>query len=350
MAGAAPYPILDPDDPAFKGKKWEDVEAELNKRDKFMLATSGFDTESTEHTGPSTANPGRAYVATFPWEEKVEPFERPAGCTQKNWSHTVLKYKIGDGIATLTMEKQNNTLDPGMLDALQDAIMDLEGQKDVRVVCLKGEGKVFSSGFDPKFFMSESTMSEKEIVKVQLQFARILYYFQRLPQWTVALVHGSAMGASIGLLCACDFVVAVKGAFFGMTEAKLGLVPSVSIPYIMKRISAMANTRQLILAAVNFSAENAKEYGLIDEVVEDADGLKAELKKVCDRLALCAPGAVAATKKVVINLPGQPPSSFLLNYVAGVVAEVRNGSEAKAGIESIQSKKKPVWADKPIMP
>merc|ERR1712060_679297 len=110
--------------------------------------------------------------------------------------------------------------------------------------------------------------SEEDIKVVQLQFGKILYFLQRLPQLTVALVQGSTMGAAVGLVCACDMVISVKGAFYAMSETKLGAVATTSIPYITRRIRFIKNVFQLILAGASLSAETAKDYGIVSEVVE----------------------------------------------------------------------------------
>lgn len=345
------YPLLDPDDNRFRGKSMDIVEKELNDRDAHFMAMSGYDIEIPETSGPNYMDPCKPLYSLFPWEESVDTFDKKPQCTLKDWKYTCLKYEvIKSQCAVLTFSKgdKNNTFDPEMLDALQDAIMDLQKQKQVRVVILRSTGKLFSNGLDPKYLMSESQMTSKQIEKTHLQLAKIFYFWQRLPQFTLALVQGSAMGASIGLLCACDMIVAVKGAFFGMSEAKLGVVASTSIPYIMRRITYANNARQLILAATSLSAEMAKDYGVINEVVEDENGLNEQAKTMLQKLTLCGPGAVAATKEVVLNTAGQPPSSFLLNYVAKTMAKVRASPEAKSGIQAIQEKKKPLWAANPI--
>merc|ERR1712039_625527 len=202
----------------------------------------------------------------------------------------------------------------------------------------------FSSGLDPKYLINETNLTEEQITTIHLQLAKILYFLQRLPQFTVALVQGSTMGAAVGLICACDMVISVKGAFYAMSETKLGAVATTSIPYITRRIRFIRNVYQLVLAGASLSAETAKDYGIVSEVVESEADLSVKCKTICDMMTLCAPGAVAATKEVVMNTVGVPISSFLLNYVASVAADVRNGPEAKSGIKSIQEKKKPAWA------
>mmetsp|Transcript_22367 Transcript_22367/g.42167 ORF Transcript_22367/g.42167 Transcript_22367/m.42167 type:complete len:355 (+) Transcript_22367:63-1127(+) len=343
---------MDADDPSIRGKPWEMVEKVLNQRDAYMASLSGYDLEHSEPRGPSFNDPCRPLYTTFPWEEKVEGFSKPASCTQKNWRHSCLKYKLGSQCATLELDTGDgaNGLNPTVLDAFQDAIMDLQERSDVRVVILKSVGKFFSQGFDPKHLMKESTMSDEEIISFQTQFAKILYFMQRLPQLTVVLIQGTVMGAAIGLVCACDYVISVKGAFFTMSETKLGAVPATALPYITRRCTFIKNVYQLVLAGANLSAEVAEEYGFVDKVVDESKDLEAECQTTCDRMTLCAPGAVAATKEVVMNTVGVPPSSFMMNYVAGIMADIRAGPEGKAGMEAVQNKARPTWANSPIAP
>ncbi|OLP83978.1 putative enoyl-CoA hydratase, mitochondrial [Symbiodinium microadriaticum] len=171
---------------------------------------------------------------------------------------------------------------------------------------------------------------------------------RRLQQLTVALIQGTAMGAGIGLVCACDYVISVKSAFFTMSETKLGAVPATALPYITRRCTFIKNVYQLVLAGANLSSEIAEEYGFVDKVVDEVKDLETECQAVCDRMTLCAPGAVAATKDVVMNTVGVPPSSFMMNYVAGIVADIRAGPECKAGMQAVLNKTRPKWADTPI--
>merc|ERR1719157_520963 len=112
------------------------------------MSSMGYDLEAPEESGPDLAHPCRPLMSTFPWEEKIDGFQKPASCTLENWKHTCLTYTVGAGCATLQFAKaaRNNSLDPAMLDALQDAILDLQTQTDIRVVVLRAEGKLFCSG------------------------------------------------------------------------------------------------------------------------------------------------------------------------------------------------------------
>jgi methylglutaconyl-CoA hydratase len=302
----------------------------------------GYDLEEPEENGPSAAHPSRPLYSTFPWEEKIEGFAKKAQCDHKNWKHTCLKYTLGKGCATLALQKPG--IDPSVLDALQDAVLDLQTQKDVRVVILRSDaGKLFCQGLDPKYILSESGLGADEIKANHTQLAKVLYFLSALPQIVIGLVQGSAMGAGVGLLCACDMVYTFKGAFFSMNEGKLGTTPSTSLPYIMRRIKYMADTRQLVLAGENFTANRAKEVGLVTEVYEEFKDVEAACTDLLTKMTVCAPSAVAATKEVVRNTLGQAPSSFMMNYVSTVLTA--SPEEGRRGVEAVQSKKKPAWAE-----
>ncbi|CAE7942407.1 echs1 [Symbiodinium necroappetens] len=233
-------------------------------------------------------------------------------------------------------------------------------------------------------------------------------YFGRLQQLTVALIQGTAMGAGTSRptavdraysknsnrltkqqqILACDFAdffdswgtlsnfvgdgvlssgisTTLSGVFgnsngSGLDPVKglcpetgkfwLGPVPATALPYITRRCTFIKNVYQLVLAGANLSSEIAEEYGFVDKVVDEVKDLETECQAVCDRMTLCAPGAVAATKDVVMNTVGVPPSSFMMNYVAGIVADIRAGPECKAGMQAVLNKTRPKWADTPIAP
>lgn len=336
-------------DPLYEGQTWDHIEKLLAERDAHVLGASGFDIEYPGHEYTTAMDPNKTFDASYPWEEKIEPFEKKASCSQKNWKHTCLRFDVGQQVATLTLAKaNNNSIDTDVLDALQDAITDLQGRRDVRMVVVKAEGKMFSSGLDAKFLMSESDLSEEDIVRRHLQLARIFHFLQRLPQYTVALVQGSVMGVSLGLICACDMVIAVKGAFIQINEPKLGLVPTTAIPFILRRARHTAGAQQLLLAGISVSAGKAQEYGMFDMVVERPEELAAEAQNICKKISLCAPGAVASTKSIITNILGQAPHSGTLNYIATEIVRVRKTAEARNGLAAIQSKKKPPWAERPI--
>merc|ERR1719497_247922 len=91
---------------------------------------------------------------------------------------------------------------------------------------------------------------------------------QLLPQFTICLANGSAMGGGIGVVCCCDYVIAVKKAYFVLSEVKIGVIPATISPYVIAKIGT-SNAKRFFCEAENISASKAQEYGMVNEVVEN---------------------------------------------------------------------------------
>ena len=126
----------------------------------------------------------------------------------------------------------------------------------------------------------------------------------RSPKAVVASVQGAALGGGAGLAAVADVVVAEEGAQFGFTEVRLGLVPAVISPYVVRKIGASA-ARELFLTGERFGAARAAAIGLVHRVVK-LDELDAAVDARVRELLQAAPGAVAAAKGLVRGVHGRP--------------------------------------------
>src|SRR6202034_925702 len=106
-----------------------------------------------------------------------------------------------------------------------------------------------------------------------MEMARMLAHLHSLPMLTVALVEGGAFGGGAGLAAACDMSIATADARFAFSEVKLGLVPATVSPYVVAAIGAR-RARALFASGRTFDADAAREFGLVDEVVADAEALE----------------------------------------------------------------------------
>merc|ERR1719356_2243497 len=91
----------------------------------------------------------------------------------------------------------------------------------------------------------------------QLSAAKQWDTWAKLPQFTICLVNGSAMGGGVGCVCCCDYVIAVKKAYFVLSEVKIGVIPATISPYVIAKIG-IANSKKLFCCAENYNAERAK--------------------------------------------------------------------------------------------
>src|SRR5262249_40149042 len=128
--------------------------------------------------------------------------------------------------------------------------------------------------------------------------ARMLRVLASSPKPTIARVQGAALGGGVGLVAACDLAIAAKRATVGFSEVKLGIIPAVISPHVIRKIGP-ARARELFVLGERFDSERALALGLLSKVVEDEKALDAAIAETVASLRTSAPGAVAAAKELV---------------------------------------------------
>jgi methylglutaconyl-CoA hydratase len=156
----------------------------------------------------------------------------------------------------------------------------------------------------------------------------------------VASVQGAALGGGAGLVAVADIVVAEEGAMFGFTEVRLGLVPAVISPYVIRKIGVSA-ARELFLTGERFTAARAASIGLVHRVVKLPE-LDAAVDERVSEILQAAPGAVASAKDLVRSVAGRPVES-VRDLVCERIAERRASPEGKEGLAAFLEKRKPGW-------
>lgn len=328
---------------------WLTIERQLDLKEAELLRKEGVNV-SQGHVDGYKYRPKIVHAEKFPWEVLPMPSYQMQ-CSSGNWSHPDLKFEVGEGIVYLTINRPdaNNALNDTLSQALHDATVELHQRKDIRVVVLQAAGKLFCAGGDSRIFADAAAMTDADNRKAAVSFMKFLYAFQCLPQFTVGLAQGSAMGSGVGLLCACDMVVAVKGARFTVAEVKLGTTPATIAPYLSRKVGA-SHAKRLLCSAENITAEAAKTIGLVTQVVDSEADFQEVLEKVCEKMTLAAPLAAARAKRLCQNVSLQPLTTKLLEYTGGELASIRIGEEAIKGMIAVQAKTKPFWAETPVKP
>jgi len=334
---------------AVKSQDWNEIESYLAQKELELLQKDGIIVPEGHLSGYKYTSVTKV-VDKQTWEVQPVPNGAPK-CTSANWHHTDVNFELGEGIAYITLNRPdaNNALNDTISQGLHDACFELSFRKDIRVVVLRAEGRMFCAGGDPKSFADAAAMSEADTRKSAISFMKFLYFFQCLPQFTIGLVQGSAMGSGIGLLAACDMVCAVATARFTVSEVKLGTCPATIAPFIVRKIGP-THAKRMLCTAENISAATAKQMGLITEVVDDEADFSKWVENLCEKLTLCAPNASARSKRLVQNVSQRPLSIKLLEYTGGELADIRIGEEAIKGMIAVQAKTKPYWAETPIKP
>lgn len=251
-----------------------------------------------------------------------------------------------DGVVFVTINRpeKKNAFDAATIAALNEAFETLHGADHVRVVFLRGAGGTFSAGADLGWMADAVDWSESDNRDDAMGLAKMLKALHDVPALTVALVEGAAMGGGAGLVAACDMAVAVKGARFAFSEVRLGLIPATIAPYVVEAVGARI-ARALFMTADVFSAEAAREFGLVGHVLASADEIDGFVQAFADGMKACAPGAVGEAKRLVHHVANHRIDGGLMEDTARRIARARVSDEGQEGVRAFLDKRKPSWAE-----
>jgi methylglutaconyl-CoA hydratase len=249
-------------------------------------------------------------------------------------SDRVLQVSVSAGVATLTLDSpaNRNALSRAMRAQLRDALLEALADDAVRVVVLDHTGRVFCSGMD----LSEAAGGGAQEQGVR-EFPELLQAIWSSPKPVVAAVRGPARAGGVGLLAACDVVVAASSATFAFSEVRLGIVPAVISAVVLPRMVPHIAHRLMLTGQV-FDAEVAATGGLVDVVVPDAD-VSGELRAQLVHLTAGAPAALAETKRLLRERMPDLDFDPLLELSARYFA----GEEGQEGIAAFREKRPARW-------
>lgn len=240
----------------------------------------------------------------------------------------------------LNRPEVRNAFDEEVIRALSACAASAADDPSVRVVVLSGKGKAFCAGADLGWMAKAIAYSQVENLADAEDFARMLERIDTLPKPVIGRVHGSALGGGVGLAAVCDIVVAADDATFGLTEVKLGILPAVISPYVLRKIGVSA-ARDLFLSGTRFGAARARELGLVHEVVPESE-LDAAIDRRISELLSSAPNAVAAAKALIRDVAGESPKD-VIGLTTSRIAAHRVSPEGQEGMRAFLQKRKPDW-------
>lgn len=244
----------------------------------------------------------------------------------------------------LDRSERRNAFDEHLAAALKTAFTEVASRADVRVVVLSGAGEAFCAGGDLQWMKRAAGWSRAENQADAAAFQQAFEAVDRCPKPVIVRVHGAALGGGAGLVAVCDVALAATGTTLGFPEVRIGLVPGVISPYVVRRIGVAA-ARRLFLTGERFDAEVALALGLVDGVAPP-EQLDAEVETVVQHLLAGAPGAQGGAKSLVRALAalGDPCSAEGLRLAREAIAEARASEEGREGIGAFLEKRKPRWA------
>ena len=245
--------------------------------------------------------------------------------------------------ATVTLDRPDtrNAFNDETIAELTRAFRELGEDDDLRAIILAANGPAFCAGADLNWMKKMAGYTHAENQADALQLAEMLRTIYLCPKPVVAKVQGDCYAGGMGLVAACDIVVAADEANFCLSEVKLGLIPATISPYVIKAMGENA-ARRYFLTAERFPAREALRIGFAHEVVA-AGALDAKVAEIVKALVNNSPNAVRQAKALVRDVVGQTVDDALLADTAERIAHIRASEQGREGVASFLEKRKPNW-------
>lgn len=247
-------------------------------------------------------------------------------------------------IATVTLNRPEvrNAFNEALIAELTEAFQTLGQDTTLRAIVLAAEGKAFCAGADLNWMQAMAGYSWEENHADATRLADMLWTLYSCPVPVIARVQGDVYAGGVGLVACCDLVVAVEGAGFCLSEAKLGLLPATISPYVVRALGEQAS-RRYVVTAERFSAAEAHRLGLVHELVATPEQLDEQVDALAAALCANGPAAVRACKQLVQEVAHAPITPALRDHTARRIADIRASAEGREGVRSFLNKSKPSW-------
>ncbi|SIT46394.1 Methylglutaconyl-CoA hydratase [Paraburkholderia piptadeniae] len=254
-----------------------------------------------------------------------------------------LTVAFDNAIATVTLDRPDvrNAFNEAMIAEITSVFRAMNERDDVRAVVLAANGKAFCAGADLNWMKKMAAYSDDENRADAMRLADMLASIYRCNKPVIARVNGDAYAGGMGLISACDIVVAVDTAKFCLSEARLGLIPATIAPYVIRALGEQAS-RRYFTSAEQFDCATAYRLGLVSECVS-ADKLDETLQQIAATLCANGPHAVKACKQLVQDIAGQELNAALIEDTAARIAQIRASAEGREGVASFLEKRSPSW-------
>ncbi len=257
-------------------------------------------------------------------------------------NYTTIRLKVEQSVAMLYLNRPDvhNAFNQTMVDELLDIIPRLDEREDIRIVLITGTGPSFSAGADIGWMRESVDHDYQDNLHSATRLSTLFYRLWSLTKPVVVAVNGAAVGGAMGFIGAGDIVIASEKAVFGFTEVRLGIIPAVISPYVLRRAGESA-VRELFLTGRRFNAREAQEKNLVNYIVAH-DRLEDVSRQRCQELLKAGPAALAACKELLRQVRDMPVETAS-HYTPELLARLRTTAEAQEGLRAFLEKRHPAW-------
>lgn len=243
----------------------------------------------------------------------------------RNFEH--ITFRTEEDIAHITLNKPevHNAISPQLIEELSGLCDTLAQLTDIRVVLLKANGRNFCAGADLKWMKSQIDNNFNANKDDAKQLGLFFHKLSTLPQPLIGVAQGKVFGGGLGLLACCDIVIASEQSSYCFSEVKLGLIPATITPYVIRKIG-YSHCKALFISAEQFSAIDARNYGLVNRLCK-TDDLEKESLELAAQLKINGAMAMAQTKQLLDQF--YPVDVQMIDFTADMLAQVRVSDEAQ---------------------
>jgi len=252
----------------------------------------------------------------------------------------IVERKERVGVIILNRPAQFNTFNTALAQELCKALLELEVDKTMRVIVIKGAGKAFCTGIDVSEFHGKTLQEYREWVGLMERMIHIIAYMKKP---VIASAHGYAVANGAGILAACDLAVVAEGTKIGTTAINVGLFcmgPAVPLSRSLGRKRCL----EMLMTGDMIDATDAERWGVVNKVVP-LEKLDEETMALANKLAEKSPTALQMGKQAFYGMSDLEYGKALA-YSNELFASLCVTEDAKEGVDAFLKKRKPEWKEK----
>jgi methylglutaconyl-CoA hydratase len=243
---------------------------------------------------------------------------------------------------TLTRPEKRNAISTQMIEELLAALSEIE-HTAARAVIITGSGSAFCSGMDLDALKNLAQQSPPQNLEDSRRMAKLFRRLWSFPKPLIAAVNGAAIAGGCGIATLCDFTIAVPEAKFGYTEVRIGFIPAIVSVFLIRQIGDK-RARDLLLTGRILTAEEAKQIGLVNHIVEP-DKLMDAARIYTASLIESSPSSIERTKRLITQSAAAEVDAALARAIAEN-ASIRGTADFREGLSSFLEKRRPIWPGK----
>jgi methylglutaconyl-CoA hydratase len=252
-----------------------------------------------------------------------------------------LQLEMSGQLSTITLNRpdKRNAISIQMIAEIQSALDEVE-KTHTRVVIVTGNGKAFCAGIDLDYLQAIGKQSAAENQDDSKRIAKMFRKIWSYSRPMIAAVNGHALAGGCGIATLCDFTLAVPEAKFGYTEVKIGFLPAIVSVFLTRQVGEK-KARDLLLTGRVVEAQEAKEMGLVNEIVPP-ENLMTRAHELAETILAASPSSITRAKHLLVSAAAPGVDQDLERAVLES-ARVRCTPDFKEGLAAFLEKRKPIW-------